>query len=529
MSRSSSSVTTHRPSGRIRWIRGFPLIAGFAAAAAMAAATSACLDFAPFGCQDDSECDLEAMGVCQPVGYCSYPDQACVDTGYRFENDAGDGLGGECVIPVAATDTVNPSQATDTPDTEDTTGPTTGPDLDSTSDDGPTTDDDCGGGGQVCCPGDMCDPGLSCSDGLCGCVQAIAVGDRHTCAVKLDGSVWCWGDNMLGQLAAPMKMLDSPEPLPIAGVTGVTQMIAARTHTCVVRDDGIPVCWGDNAANKVTPLDPAPTVVVPVEANGWDAVMVGPLGVGGTHTCVGRSGMAPLCWGSNASSQLTGVDPPPALPVTVNGVEPTAIALGEAHSCMSNMAGELLCWGNNAAGQLGIDPLVMTSSDTPTVVLDIPLVSQVVSGQHHVCIRAGTDVMCWGDNDFGQLGIDTNVDTFTPTSVAFPPPASGVATLVAAADQTCAVMSNGDLYCWGRNQNGELLLDNIGGEDGFTLVPQAIDLGFAVAQVATGVTHTCALTSQGQVLCWGRNMQGQIGDGTMNPAFEPTPAQLSCP
>lgn len=103
--------------------------------------------------------------------------------------------------------------------------------------------------------------------------------------------------------------------------------------------------------------------------------------------------------------------------------------------------------------------------------------------------------------------------------------------LVAAADQTCAVIANGDLYCWGGNQNGELLLDGrmMGGEDGFTFSPQAIDLGLSVAQLATGITHTCALTTTGQLMCWGDNGQGQIGDGTTADALEPTPVQLSCP
>ena len=65
-----------------------------------AAATSACLNFSPFACQDDTQCDAEPLGRCElGVGYCSYPDVACLETGYRYEPDAGDGLGGECVIP----------------------------------------------------------------------------------------------------------------------------------------------------------------------------------------------------------------------------------------------------------------------------------------------------------------------------------------------------------------------------------------------------------------------------------------------
>lgn len=529
MSRSPSSVTTNTQFGSRPGIHAWGWVAGFAAALA----ASACLNFDPFGCQDDGQCDTEAMGVCQPVGYCSYPDEACIDTGYRFEGNAGDGLGGECVVPMASTGTVNPStEATDSsPDTEEGTGPTTGPDPDSSSDDGPTTGDVCGGGGQACCPEDACDDGLVCNEGLCSCVQAVAVGDRHSCAIKLDGSVWCWGDNAQGQLAAPPEMTpSSSEPLPIDGFAGTAQVIAARNHTCVVGADSIPVCWGDNAANKVTPLDAAPAIVIPVAGNAWDAAMIGPLGVGGTHTCVGVADLPPLCWGSNAAGQLGSPEPIPPLPVSVNGVEPTAIALGESHSCMSNVSGQLFCWGSNASGQLGIDPALAPTSAIPQLLGTLDPITQVVSGQHHVCIRNSAEVLCWGHNDQGQLGIGNQLNTFTPTPVTFPPPAGNVASLVAAADQTCAVMATGDLYCWGGNQNGELLLEpDKTGQDGFTTTPQAIDLEFAVAQLATGVTHTCALTGQGQVMCWGRNSQGQIGDGTMANALQPTPVLLSCP
>ena len=378
--------------------------------------------------------------------------------------------------------------------------------------------------------GIRCNPGLECREDLCGCVQAIAVGDSHSCAVKLDGTVSCWGDNAVGQLATPSENLpSSPEPLPIANVSNVDQVIAARNHTCVVRTDGIAMCWGDNTGNKASPNDPT-EVVLPIAGNPWGASSVERLGVGGTHTCVGRTALPPLCWGSNTSGQLTGPEPPMMLPVMVGGVESNIIALGEAHSCMNSMRNNLLCWGDNSYGQLGIDPVITAFSSTPQVVPLATQVAQAVSGQHHICILSGPDVLCWGRNTLGQLGIDSQVDTFTPTTVTLPPGIGNIRTLVAAADHTCTVMFTGDIYCWGGNQNGELLLEqDKTGEDGFTLTPQAIELGFSVAQLATGVTHSCALNTQGQVLCWGRNNLGQIGDGTMTMALEPTPVQLSCP
>jgi alpha-tubulin suppressor-like RCC1 family protein len=511
---------------------------GALALAAGSAATSACLKFDPFGCQEDTQCDAEAMGLCDVSGWCSYPDVAC-ENGYRFEANAGDGLGGECVgaDPTGTGPEPSTSNATEPPletsldSSGSTITATTGPDPTGTSsDDEPTTGPTCGGSGEACCAGDSCDAGLSCTEGLCGCVQSVAVGDRHTCVIKLDGSVWCWGANDLGQLATdPAITPSSPVPVEIAGAGPVPAVegLAARRHTCALRSDETLLCWGDNTSMKANAMDPAATVLVPAAA-AW-AVPAMQLGVGGTHTCVGRGArQAPTCWGDNSSGQLTSTETPGPVFVA-GGFEPFTIAMGSAHTCMSTLTGQIFCWGANGNGQLAVDPAVTPTSNVP-LALGLPPVGTIAAGTEHTCATTGSDVQCWGRNNIGQLGIGTNVDTFTPTLVAIPPGSGNVAALVAAADQTCVVMVGGAVLCWGGNQSGELLLEpDMMGEDGFALSPRAIELGFSVAQLATGVTHSCALGTDGQVRCWGDNAQGQIGDGTVTDALEPTPAQISCP
>jgi len=513
-------------------------VVGLAATFVAAAATSACLNFSPFGCEEDSQCDTDALGRCEPVGYCSYPDLQCPDTGYRFEDNAGDGLGGDCVGPeVASTGTETSAEGSNTEpvlDTGDTTlDPTTtgpGPDTE-TDDEGTTTGGDCGGAGQECCPANSCDAGLACTEGECSCITAVTVGDRHTCATKLDGSLWCWGANDVGQIAQAAPAM-SPMPLQVAtfGPGMVAELVAARNHTCAIRN-GVAACWGDNADQKVDfSLMAAPFVTSPLEAL-W-ATPATRVGVGGRHTCVARGAALPVsCWGDNDSSQLSGVgEPEPQNATLPMGVEPSAIALGQAHSCVAGLVmGELYCWGANGSGQLGLDPVATPSTNVPTVIPILPIGS-VVAGFNHTCARAGADIVCWGRNDQGQVGNGTGVDTSIPTTVAFPPEAGNLVTVVAADDHTCAITATGALYCWGGNASGELLLpQDMMGNDGFALSPRAIELDFEVAQLSTGVTHTCALTTTGQLLCWGQNGNGQIGDGTMTNANEPTPVSLSCP
>ena len=363
-----------------------------------------------------AQCDAEAMGRCDvPSGWCTYPDQAC-ETGYKYEANAGDGLGGECVgtDPTGTGTGPSTSDATQPPLDTGPTGPTdttvsTGPDpTETSSDDEPTTGPTCGGAGEDCCTGDMCDAGLACSEGLCGCVQSVTVGDRHTCIVKLDGSVWCWGANDLGQLATdPLVTPSSPVPLQIAGVgpAPAIEQLAARRHTCALRGDESVICWGDNASQKVTVTDPAATILVPTDTP-WAAPAM-QLGVGGSHTCVGRGArQTPVCWGDNASGQLGGPEAAPGPAFVTGGFEPFVVTLGSTHTCTSTLTGELYCWGANGNGQLAVDPALTPTSGTP-ILLGLPPVGTVAAGAEHTCATTGTDVTCWGRNDLGQLGIGT--------------------------------------------------------------------------------------------------------------------------
>ena len=101
---------------------------------------------------------------------------------------------------------------------------------------------------------------------------------------------------------------------------------------------------------------------------------------------------------------------------------------------------------------------------------------------------------------------------------------------IEAGDQhTCVIDDAAALWCWGSNANGQLMLEPDGmGFDGYTLVPVPIDVGAGVLAVTGGVTHTCVLTDAAEVLCWGTNTVGQIGNGTTNYAFEPQVVPISC-
>lgn len=497
---------------------------GFALTAAVLC--GACLRFTSFSCSDDAACNAHDGGVCAADGRCAYPDAACPG-GLRYDELADPDVAGECVVgdtgssSGVATSATTVTTLDTTADTgpQDSSGPATGDE--SSSGGGPS----CGGAGEACCAsGPACGEGLECMGSACGCVRQIEAGDRHTCAVLVDGSVQCWGANDVGQLggsAAPFET--TPIEALAVRPTDPIRQISATTHTCVRSEQGNVRCFGANDSGQVDPALPQPiapaTPAAIVSADG--------IGTGASHTCA-TDGLSLSCWGANGQNQLTGGTAGPG-PVSF-GTGPVAqLETGGAFGCIVQ-GGALSCWGANDFGQLATDPALTPTIATPTS-MPIADVADVALGRSHTCAltHAGA-IGCWGRNNLGQLGDGSGVGQITPVAVAWPPEA-GTPTAIASGDQhTCAIDDAAALWCWGSNLGGQLMLEpDMGGNDMFTLTPVAIDVGASVLAVSGGRDHTCVRTDAGEVLCWGTNTEGQIGDGTTNYAFDPQAVMVGCP
>jgi alpha-tubulin suppressor-like RCC1 family protein len=303
--------------------------------------------------------------------------------------------------------------------------------------------------------------------------------------------------------------------------------------------DFLPYGWGNDSSGQLALRDqlpqPAPVKVrQPVETGGQATVEVA---AGARHGCSLTSAGEVVCWGANEFGQA-GQDPSaePATPARVLGLGPSIglpvanVAAGDTHSCAVTDQGAVYCWGRNFRGQLGTG--VTEDSDTPQPVQGplaaIPIQTVALGASHTCSLTEDSQVWCWGHNGHGQLGDGTTAWRVEPVEVEGFPDGVTATTLAAGGNHTCAIGSDGAVYCWGANYYGQSAGDDVTSVITPTVVPLAPELG-APNLLAVGDGHTCVATDQAQTLCWGRNNAGQLGNGITQDSSVPVPvvAQLA--
>ncbi len=256
---------------------------------------------------------------------------------------------------------------------------------------------------------------------------------------------------------------------------------------------------------------------------------------GGNHNCAVQFNGKLKCWGANSHGQLgyghannIGDDELPSSVAAIDfGQRVIDGSAGLNHTCVLLEDGSVRCFGDNSAGQLGYD-----DNDNRGISESADMLPAVNLGRAAIAIYSGTkyncallddqSVKCWGENRFGQLGYgDTNNrgDALNPMSSlgAVPLGDSAIALDISTvSNHTCAVLkSNDSLKCWGFNANGQLGYGHTNhlGDDELPSSYGSIPFAYKVLQVATGLSHTCALTGGQDVQCWGANNNGQAGYG----------------
>jgi alpha-tubulin suppressor-like RCC1 family protein len=297
-------------------------------------------------------------------------------------------------------------------------------------------------------------------------------------------------------------------PATAAPVIRGTTLAAAGATGCAVLEAGTVVCWGNNATGQLGSGVADSAHRTPVMVRG-DPVYAA-VSVASTHTCaLTREGRA-WCWGLGTSGELgNGQVASSATPVSVTGEQVfVQITTGAFHSCALSAAGAVFCWGANRVGTLG--NRTSNPSAVPVSVAAPANVSftALATGPHHSCALASNgSVYCWGSNNAGQLGNGSTADANAPGLVPSAVPFKAIA---ASGAHSCALTTGGSAYCWGANTSGQL---GSGTTTEDSDRPVAVSGTLVLSSLAAGEAHTCGLTEDGAAYCWGAGRAGQLGTG----------------
>ena len=346
--------------------------------------------------------------------------------------------------------------------------------------------------------------------------QDVGCGEFHTGAIS-DGIAYYWGQNDQGQLGTGDNQ-SSTSPIAIQGFTAWRQLASGAAHSCAIDDVGQVYCWGDNSRGQLGQGDRAsratPTqVTLPQLATALSAKF--------RHSCALLIDATLYCWGENKEGELGQADQPPPNgdDTAVDGLSPVAIGpgnwrsvdAGDGHTCAISLDGSLWCWGRNSEHELGADTRIQVRE--PIQVASNGPWLDVAAGQNHTCgVMQDFTLWCWGENsgaatnDGFPLGVAGATQLASPTQVGT---ATDWTRVRSNTFHSCALNRSAELWCWGRNIEGQLGTSDFDQRD----APARIAPGISVLSV--GRFTTCAIDQNGALGCTGTNGEGELGTGDL--------------
>lgn len=358
-------------------------------------------------------------------------------------------------------------------------------------------------------------------------VSSVSLGRSHAAAVSAS-RLFTWGANEAGELGQG-DTVERHAPAELASELRFSTLAAGDDFTCALDELGSAYCFGANDRGQLGQGDRAERhapvhVPLPVAARSITTDFA--------HVCALLADARLFCWGRNQEGELGQDDAVPpqndetardALePVEVPGADFASADAGDGHTCAVRLNGSLWCWGRNTGHQLG-------EGDDAQVRHPIQVGTEldwlrVDSGQQHsVALKRDHSLWVWGLNEASNsgegfpLGMDVD-EVVSPTRLGT---ASDWVTIATRVFHTCAVNRAGELWCWGRNVEGQLGTGDTLLRKEPTLVAQG------VTDLAVSWFTTCALYRSGGIACTGKNEQGELGDGTTERPLQFTDISVS--
>ncbi|MEC7751721.1 MAG: DUF4215 domain-containing protein [Myxococcota bacterium] len=361
-------------------------------------------------------------------------------------------------------------------------------------------------------------------------IVRLSNGWNHSCGLFGDGRIRCWGDNEDGQLGNGNNE-NERRPTLVDGAPEALESIHSGGNFTLALGGSVAV-WGGNGdgqlglgnnADSNTPLPLNLDGILDV-ASGWhhSCVVVAQDEINRV-ACFGHGSWGQLGYGQ-AQNRTN-----PTYASELDELRPVRVAAGEHHSCAALEDGRVYCWGRNREGQLGDGTDIQRNipTEVPNLTLGNPAI--LAAGGGHTCaVATGQErqLYCWGKNSNGQLGDGTREERQTPTLVTG---ASSVVAVALGRYHSCAAVQGENqeatVKCWGKNNKGQL-------GDGSTtrrLSPVTIDVTLSIednieihgGMLSAGEHHNCAVTTGRLLYCWGDNASGQIGDGSITRRSRP--------
>lgn len=298
---------------------------------------------------------------------------------------------------------------------------------------------------------------------------SISAGGNFACGLTTDQLLYCWGDDLLGQIGNGGAGGGENPSLATVKSERFTMISAGLHHACALNLTGRAYCWGDDSRGQL---------------------------------------------GDNRSIRST-----TPIPVSDSALQFSVISAGDSHTCGVTTTGNAYCWGEGSLGELGNG--AGADSDVPMLVGGTSF-QTITAGRNHTCaVDTSGNVSCWGDNTLGQLGTGGSGGALTPVPV---PGASGFSAISAGDDHTCGI-AGGQVRCWGRSDFGQV-------GDGITashiVAAPVVVTGIQAASISSGQKHTCAMSTTGVAMCWGSNSWGALGN-EFQAAIRATPQVVARP
>lgn len=238
----------------------------------------------------------------------------------------------------------------------------------------------------------------------------LAAGGNHACIVNTVGEVWCWGRGDVGQMGDSTSATNNPLPVQasLPSMRTAVGIAAGEFHTCALLDDDTIWCWGNDLDGQLGTSGAPSNSLVPVQTT---AAVPGPTAIaaGERHTCAVTASRRLYCWGHNTSGQSSGSTSPPSItaPTIVSGaINVTAVGTGRVHTCYLGSLSRVWCFGDNTRGQLGegttSPPGAMPVQVQPP--LTATRLSVGAAAEHSCAVDPGGRAWCWGDDFNGQIG-----------------------------------------------------------------------------------------------------------------------------